>query len=95
MGLPTPGTDEIGRRVEGVELQRLVRGNLLEAMGTELFGEDVGRSEAGRKDVEELAKLNRLATQGKLTAEQKRRRAQLQAQIPTRANSAVASGEES
>ncbi|HZH76905.1 MAG TPA: AAA family ATPase, partial [Archangium sp.] len=37
--LPKPGTDEEARQVTGVELDRLIYGNVLDAYGTGLFGE--------------------------------------------------------
>ena len=42
--LPTPGSDQKYGKVEGVELKRLLYGNILEAFDTQLFGEDVTRS---------------------------------------------------
>ena len=43
--LPAPGSGEKAKMVKGVELNRLLYGNVLDAYGTELFGEDVGRSD--------------------------------------------------
>lgn len=56
--LPTPGSADRVRRIQGIELNRLLYGNVLEAYGTGLFGKDVDRSRASRVMVEELARLN-------------------------------------
>ena len=57
--LPAPGSGEEGRRVTGTELERLIDGNILDAYGTELFGEEVTRSEQSKMKLERLARLNR------------------------------------
>ena len=57
--LPVPGSDEQPRRIKGHELSRLIDGNILDAYGTELFGEEVTRSEHSRERLERLARLNR------------------------------------
>ncbi len=51
--LPAPGSDLTGGRVEGIEFQRLVYGNILEALDTDLFGVDVTRSETSREKLQE------------------------------------------
>ena len=56
--LPTPGSQEEPRRVVGHELNRLIDGNLLDAYGTDLFGEDVTRSEQSKAKLLRLAQLN-------------------------------------
>lgn len=48
-----------------VEKDRLVFGNVLDAFGTDAFGE-VSRSESSQKKLEKLARLNMLQTLGKL-----------------------------
>lgn len=58
--LPTPGSDDTPRRIEGSELARLVDGNILDAYGTELFGEDVTRSPASESKPVRLEPLNTL-----------------------------------
>ena len=57
--LPAPGSGEEPRRIVGHDLDRLIDGNLLDAYGTELFGEDVTRSEQSKVKLLRLAKLNR------------------------------------
>ncbi len=56
--LPKPGSGEKAEQVTGVDLDRLLYGDVLDAYGTELFGENVGRSEAGQKKMQRLAELN-------------------------------------
>ena len=57
--LPVPGSDEQPRRINGHELNRLIDGNILDAYGTELFGEEVTRSKQSKEKMENLARLNR------------------------------------
>jgi hypothetical protein len=56
--LPAPGSEEQAGMVTGIALQRLLYGDVLDAYGTALFGEDVGRSERGKEMMKELAELN-------------------------------------
>jgi predicted ATP-binding protein involved in virulence len=49
----------------GTDKDRLVFGNVLDAFGTDAFGE-VSRSESSQKKLEKLARLNMLQTLGKL-----------------------------
>jgi hypothetical protein len=84
--LPTPGSDLVGGRVEGVELQRLVYGNVLEALDTDLFGVDVTRSESSQKKLQRLALLNHKALRGQLSPREETERRQLRAMLPTAVN---------
>ena len=68
--LPTPGSDEEPRMVEGVDLDRLRHGNVLEAYGTEVFGRGVTRSEESKKMLRRLAELNRKELDEGLSAEE-------------------------
>jgi len=81
--LPNPGTDFPGGRVKGIELDRLVFGNILEAYDTELFGQDVTRSESSKEKLERLAQLNIKSLHGKLSAKEKRELRELRAILPT------------
>lgn len=56
--LPTPGSGNSSRRIQGTDLECLVYGNVLEAYGTELFGEDVIGSSSSRAKLERLAYLD-------------------------------------
>lgn len=81
--LPTPGSGEEAIRVEGVQLQRLLYGDILDAYGTEYFGEEVTRSETSKNKLVELAQLNRAILARPLTDEEARRLAELRATLPT------------
>jgi hypothetical protein len=75
--LPTPGSDEKFRRIEGEELDALAYGDVLDAFGTELFGTHVTRSDVGFKKLGRLAELNRAALDRTLTAAEKTERKEL------------------
>lgn len=89
--LPEPGTDEMAKRVEGIELNRLIHGSILDAYGTEFFGRDVARSEDSKELLSELAQLNRKALRGNLDAAQQQRLSELRSMLPTRASDIAAS----
>lgn len=56
--LPRPGTDELGEMVEGVSLNRLLYGDVLDAYSTGAFGDGVTRSAAAQEKLQRLAELN-------------------------------------
>ncbi len=57
--LAAPGSDEKSGEVTGVDRERLVYGNILDAYGTEVFGEDVSISQRSVEKQEELVKLSK------------------------------------
>ncbi|EYF07436.1 Hypothetical protein CAP_0189 [Chondromyces apiculatus DSM 436] len=67
--LPQPGTDEEGRMVRGVELDRLLYGDLVEAYDTEAMG-SIGRSEKAFDLLRRLANLNRKEIEEGLNGEE-------------------------
>ncbi|HYO73308.1 MAG TPA: AAA family ATPase [Archangium sp.] len=81
--LPRPGTDEEARQVTGVELDRLIFGNVLDAYGTGLFGEDVSRSEKSKQRLQRLAQLNLKEMRQGLSAAERREQTALRASLPT------------
>lgn len=82
--LATPGTDEVSGKVEGSDLQRLIDGNILDALATDLFGKGLARSPQSQEKLGELARLNKkLVSSGLDEVEQSRRR-ELQAILPTK-----------
>ena len=81
--LPTPGTREEARRIEGQDRDRLVNGNILDAFDTEYFGENVTRSDASHRMLKELAKLNRKRRRGRLSDGEERQRRKLQGALPS------------
>lgn len=84
--LPTPGTGDDPRRIEGTALARLLDGNILEAYGTDLFGDDVTRSPESEKKLARLAVLNRERLLGSLPAAEQSELEELRAAMPTAAN---------
>lgn len=85
--LPRPGHDEAGAMVTGDELKRLVYGNVLDAFGTEVFGEGVTSSEEGKRIRHELAELNVKEVRDSLTAAERKRQGELRRILPTAATS--------
>lgn len=85
--LPTQGSEERFRKVEGLELNQLVYGDVLDAFSTELFGADVIRSSEGDRKHERLAELNIQALTSELTAEEEQERAVLRQIFPAAAGS--------
>ena len=83
--LPRPGTDEEARQVTGVELDRLIFGNVLDAYGTGLFGEGVSRSESSKRRLLRLAELNLKELRKGLSAAERKELAVLRASQPTSA----------
>ncbi|MCY7345181.1 MAG: AAA family ATPase [Pyrinomonadaceae bacterium] len=57
--LAAPGSDEKSGEVIGVDRERLIYGNILDAYGTEVFGEDVSISQESVEKQEELVRLNK------------------------------------
>lgn len=57
--LAAPGSDEQSGEVTGLDRDRLIYGNILDAYGTEVFGEDVSISQDSVEKQEELVKLSK------------------------------------
>lgn len=72
-----------GYKVSGAELNRLIYGNVLEAFGTEAFGQNVERSKEGQEKLEKLAELETMNTFGKLNEKEKQELKQLQQTFTT------------
>lgn len=81
--LPTPGTGGNAIRVQGQELDRLVKGNILEAYGTDYFGKDVDVPDSSKKVEQEIARLSMLEVQGRIGNEERELLKTLQAARPT------------
>lgn len=82
--LPQPGSDESGAFVTGIELDRLLYGNVLDAYSTGLFG-DSSRSEEGKRRLKRLAELNQRELHSGLTVNERREQEELRAGVPTEA----------
>ena len=84
--LPVPGSGGEARRVVGTELDRLIDGNILDAYGTELFGEEVTRSEQSKEKLERLAHLNRKRMQTRLSGKEQQELEHLRGSMPSNPN---------
>ena len=87
--LPAPGSGEEARRVVGTELNRLIDGNILDAYGTDLFGDGVTRSERSKERLAQLAHLNRKRLRSSLSREEQQELEQLRASMPSSPNTTV------
>ena len=87
--LPAPGSGEEGRRVTGTELERLIDGNILDAYGTELFGEEVTRSEQSKEKLAQLARLNRKRLRSNLSPKEQQELEHLRAAMPSSPNTTI------
>jgi energy-coupling factor transporter ATP-binding protein EcfA2 len=81
--LPQPGSDEQGEMITGQMLDRLLYGNVLDAYGTEVFGEGITRSEKSKQNLARLAKLNQKAKYEPLTDIEEEERQKLKAMMPS------------
>ncbi|MTI12226.1 AAA family ATPase [Sansalvadorimonas verongulae] len=72
--LPDAAQDNRGKRLTGIPLNRLLYGNLLEAFSSGAFGSEIERSDKATQLLEELAELNFLSLDSKLTTEQQARK---------------------
>ena len=84
--LPEPGSEQEARQVVGPDLDRLIDGNILDAFGTDHFGEEVTRSERSKEKHERLARLNRKRLRTRLSDKERRELERLRATMPTRPN---------
>lgn len=80
--LPTPGTDEEGRMIQGEELKRLVYGSVLDAFRTSAFDAAVTRSAQAKVLIDELAALNVKEIAEGLTTDEQRRQTELRGMLP-------------
>lgn len=65
--LRAPGSDFASGEITGVEKERLIFGDLLDAYGTELFGRNITQSPSGQQLTEKLAELNMKSFKQKLS----------------------------
>lgn len=83
--LASPGSDTESGEVTGLERERLIFGNILDAYGTELFGQSPVRSEKTDEKQKRLGHLNMLSAFGKITEEEEKERLELQQILSTNA----------
>lgn len=84
--LPKPGSNESARMITGEELNRLLYGNVLDAYSTEMFGQDVSRSDESKQKLQRLAELNKKELREGLTETEKKQQQELRAMLPTTAH---------
>ncbi|MFZ5629131.1 MAG: AAA family ATPase [Spirochaetota bacterium] len=83
--LGVPGEDDSAEEITGQARERLLMGNILEAYGTDLFGEKVSISEEAQKELSELANLTaKIVTNNELTEDEKKKYELLSSRHPTR-----------
>lgn len=83
--LPRPGSDEAGRMLTGVELDRVRFGDVLDAYGTGAFGEGVTRSEHSKEMLRTLARLNLKELEDGLSPDEQAEQARLRGVLGTHA----------
>lgn len=76
--LAEPGSDDRIKEITGLEKERLINGNILDAYGTELFGQSPIRSAQSDKKLTRLGELNMLYALGKIGEEEAKERLELQ-----------------
>jgi predicted ATP-binding protein involved in virulence len=81
--LSAPGSDEPSRKVKGVALNRLIYGNVLDAYGTQLFGDNTTSSDHSTKMRERLADLHQRAMDGIITDDERNEMFELRSIMPT------------
>jgi hypothetical protein len=81
--LAAPGSEDESKQVIGDDRKRLIFGNVLDAYGTEIFGEEVSQSEDSEKMLKELADLNVKSFKGTISEDEKKRVIELQKILPT------------
>ncbi len=81
--LAAPGSNTESGEVPIDDKQRLIFGNILDAYGTEIFGEAVSQSQQSEAMIRELAQLNVQSFKGIITPQEKQRMMDLQKILPT------------
>jgi len=81
--LSAPGSEVESGQVTGTDRQRLIYGNVLDAYGTDVFGEDVSQSANAGEMLKELGDLNLKSFKGIISEEEKKRMRELKTILPT------------
>lgn len=76
--LSPPGSGQPSTEIVGVERDRLIYGNILDAYGTEIFGSSPARSEQSNEKLKRLGQLNIRAALGKIKPEEETERLELE-----------------
>jgi ABC-type cobalamin/Fe3+-siderophores transport system ATPase subunit len=78
-----PGSETSSGEITGENRNRLINGNILDAYGTEVFGEGVAISESSNEKLKTLAELNRKSLLGNITDSEEEERQKLKVIFPT------------
>lgn len=81
--LASPGSDEKSGQVTGTALNRLIYGNVLDAYGTQVFGDNVTSSDKSTEMRQRLAHLNKKSIKGSITEKEEQERQELRTNLPT------------
>ncbi|MES2387003.1 MAG: AAA family ATPase [Bacteroidota bacterium] len=81
--LAAPGSGEESKEITGIDRNRLIYGNVLDAYGTEAFGDNVSVSEESNEMLNKLAKLNVKSLLKGLTEDERAEQQNLKAIFPT------------
>ena len=81
--LAAPGKDNESGEITGIERTRLINGNILDAYGTEVFGENVSISEEANEKMNRLAELNIKSITGEIEDFEKAELQKLKTIFPT------------
>lgn len=81
--LAAPGTDTASGEITGIERDRLIYGNVLDAYGTEIFGQNVSIAAEAAVKTERLATLNVKSLMGMLNSDEKEELQHLNTIFPT------------
>lgn len=79
--------EQVSVRVEGVTLNRLIYGSILDAYGTEMFGRNIAVSDGSKELLSELAVLNRRSLRSNLSEADQIRMNELRGMLPTNSSS--------
>lgn len=81
--LAAPGSPEPSGEVTGQERDRLIYGTVLDAFGTEIFGNEVSQSERGQAMGARVAHLNMKSFKGTISESERQELYALRAKMPT------------
>ncbi|MDJ1498880.1 AAA family ATPase [Cytophagaceae bacterium DM2B3-1] len=81
--LAAPGSGNESGSVTGIQRDRLIYGNVLDAYGTEVFGENVSISAQSTEKINQLAALNIKSVMGTISDSEKKELQDLKAIFPT------------
>lgn len=84
--LPAPGSQKEFNKVEDAEHNQLIYGNVLDAYSTDMFGEDMLRSQSSKDKITQLAKLNLKKAKKKISKQEEKELQQLRIMFPSESN---------